>query len=161
MTASKDSVVSVERVAHSILMLRGQRVLLDSDLAALWRVDQASTNRSSAICSGFPLISCFSSASRRAVFLRSQIATSKSGRGGRRYAPYVFTEHGAIMAAMVLTTDRVRRAGRKTEVADFSALLPRQSHEAGAGASSSMPSTPCLRRSFVPPSVRSTRINSK
>jgi hypothetical protein len=38
--------------------------------------------------------------------LRSQIATSKVGRGGRRYAPYVFTEHGAIMLANVLSTPR-------------------------------------------------------
>jgi hypothetical protein len=38
--------------------------------------------------------------------LRSQIATSNVGRGGRRYAPYVFTEHGAIMAAMVLNSPR-------------------------------------------------------
>jgi len=38
--------------------------------------------------------------------LRSQIATSKSGSGGRRYAPYAFTEHGAIMAATVLNSER-------------------------------------------------------
>lgn len=38
--------------------------------------------------------------------LRSQIATSKPGRGGRRYAPYVFTEYEAIMAAMILNSPR-------------------------------------------------------
>jgi hypothetical protein len=38
--------------------------------------------------------------------LRSQTATSKTGRGGRRYAPYAFTEHGAIMAATVLNSER-------------------------------------------------------
>ena len=38
--------------------------------------------------------------------LRSQIATSKTGRGGRRYLPYAFTEHGAIMAATILNTPR-------------------------------------------------------
>ena len=38
--------------------------------------------------------------------LRTQIATSKPGRGGRRYRPYAFTEHGALMAASVLNTPR-------------------------------------------------------
>ncbi len=38
--------------------------------------------------------------------LRSQFATSKEGRGGRRYRPYAFTEHGAIMAASVLNSER-------------------------------------------------------
>jgi phage regulator Rha-like protein len=39
-------------------------------------------------------------------FLRSQIATSKMSRGGRRYAPFAFTEHGAIMLAAILNTPR-------------------------------------------------------
>ena len=38
--------------------------------------------------------------------MRSQFATSKEGRGGRRYLPYVFTEHGAIMAATILNSQR-------------------------------------------------------
>ena len=42
--------------------------------------------------------------------LRSQIATSNKGRGGRRYRPYVFTEHGAIMAANVLNSSRAVKA---------------------------------------------------
>src|SRR5205807_5010889 len=42
--------------------------------------------------------------------LRSQIATSKIGRGGRRYQPYVFTEHGALMLASVLNSEAAIRA---------------------------------------------------
>jgi len=54
----------------------------------------------------FPPDFMFQLSAEEAAVLRSQIATSKQGRGGRRYAPYAFTEHGAIMLANVLSTPR-------------------------------------------------------
>jgi hypothetical protein len=54
----------------------------------------------------FPADFMFQLTSGEAISLRSQIATSKQGRGGRRYRPYAFTEHGAIMAASVLNSHR-------------------------------------------------------
>ncbi len=54
----------------------------------------------------FPPDFMFQLSAEEAEVLRSQVATSKPGRGGRRYAPYAFTEHGAIMLANVLRTPR-------------------------------------------------------
>src|SRR5207244_3980624 len=54
----------------------------------------------------FPSDFMFQLTAKEAEALRSQIATSKMGRGGRRYLPYAFTEHGAIMAASVLNSER-------------------------------------------------------
>src|SRR5262249_31754754 len=54
----------------------------------------------------FPSDFLFQLNPRECECLRSQFATSNTGRGGRRYLPYVFTEHGAIMAALVLNSER-------------------------------------------------------
>jgi len=62
-------------------------------------------NRSGATQKDSPAISRFQLAREEVAILRSQFATSK-GRGGLRYLPYAFTEHGAIMAANVLNSDR-------------------------------------------------------
>jgi uncharacterized protein YigA (DUF484 family) len=107
MTIKNSTAVSIERIAQSILELRGHKVLLDSDLAELYGVltkrfnEQIKRN-----LARFPMDFMFQLTSDELGGLRSQIATSKPGRGGRRYAPYVFTEHGAIMAAMVLNSPR-------------------------------------------------------
>ncbi len=97
--------VRVEHITQSILMIRGQRVMLDSDLAALYGVttkrfnEQVKRNRGR-----FPPDFMFQLTADEAANLRSQLATSSSEYGGRRYAPFVFTEHGAIMAASVLNS---------------------------------------------------------
>jgi hypothetical protein len=94
-----------ERIERSILLVRGHKVILDSDLAALYQVptkrlnEQVRRNRLR-----FPTDFMFQLSARETAVLRSQIATSKPGRGGRRYRPYVFTEHGALMAATVLNS---------------------------------------------------------
>jgi hypothetical protein len=81
--------------------------MLDSDLAELYGVttkrlnEQVKRNRQR-----FPADFMFQLTSDEATNLRSRIATSKQGRGGRRYRPYAFTEHGAIMAASVLNSYR-------------------------------------------------------
>ncbi len=103
--ASKRSLVPVERIERSILFIRGQKVLLDEDLAVLYGVttkrlnEQVRRNKDR-----FPPDFMFQLTGEEATALRSQNATSKSGRGGRRYAPHVFTEHGAVMLASVLNT---------------------------------------------------------
>ena len=96
--------VSVEA---RILVLRQQKVILDSDLAELYGVpvkrlnEQVKRNQER-----FPEDFMFQMTAEEQESLRSQIATSKNTRGGRRYAPYAFTEHGAIMAATVLNSER-------------------------------------------------------
>lgn len=87
-----------------IRTIRGQKVLLDSDLAAIYGVPTKRLNeqvKRNAL--RFPQDFCFQMELEEAVGLRSQIATSK-GRGGRTYLPYAFTEHGALMAANVLNS---------------------------------------------------------
>jgi hypothetical protein len=94
-------------VESRILLLRHQRVILDTDIADLYGVpvkvlnQQVKRNRER-----FPADFVFRLTSKEDAVLRSQFVTSKQGRGGRRYAPYAFTEHGAIMAATVLNSER-------------------------------------------------------
>jgi hypothetical protein len=94
-------------VESRILLLRHQRVILDTDIADLYGVpvkvlnQQVKRNRER-----FPADFVFQLTSKEDAVLRSQFVTSKQGRGGRRYAPYAFTEHGAIMAATVLNSER-------------------------------------------------------
>lgn len=94
-------------VDSRILVLREQKVILDSDLAELYGVpvkrlnEQVKRNQER-----FPADFMFRLSAEESQSLRSQMATSKTGRGGRRYPPYAFTEHGAIMAATVLNSER-------------------------------------------------------
>ena len=101
----------IEKVESRIYLIRGHRVMIDSDLAAIYGVttkrlnEQLKRNRSR-FPEGFAFqLTVKELRSLRSQFvtssstvLRSQIATSK-GRGGRRYLPWAFTEHGAIMLA--------------------------------------------------------------
>ncbi len=100
--------VAVQEITRYILILRGHKVLLDAELAALYGVstkrlnEQVRRNRER-----FPTDFKFQLTAQEAAALRSQFATLKSGRGQhRKYRPYVFTEHGAIMAASVLNSPR-------------------------------------------------------
>jgi hypothetical protein len=94
-------------VESRILILRHRRVIVDADLALLYGVpvkrlnEQAKRNQER-----FPSDFMFQLTRKEHDALRSQIATSKKSRGGRRYTPYAFTEHGAIMAATVLNSKR-------------------------------------------------------
>jgi hypothetical protein len=94
-------------VESRILFLRHQRVILDADIATLYGVpvkrlnEQVKRNQKL-----FPSDFMFQLTAKEHTSLRSQIATSNKGRGGRRYTPYAFTEHGAIMAATVLNSER-------------------------------------------------------
>ena len=94
-------------VESRILILRRQKVILDVDLAELYGVTVKRLNQQVARnLERFPSDFMFQLNSKEHKSLRLQFATSNKGRGGRRYAPYAFTEHGAIMPATVLNSAR-------------------------------------------------------
>lgn len=102
---ARESTLARKRVENQILLVRGQRILLDSDLAALYGVEVRSLNQ--AIRRNrkrFPSDFVFQLTPEEDRALESQIVISNVGRGGRRYLPYAFTEHGTIMAASVLNS---------------------------------------------------------
>lgn len=105
-TSDDAKLILVGQIEPLIQTIRGQNVLLDSDLAALYGVpakrlnEQVRRNRQR-----FPEDFMFQLTKDESEALRSQIATLKTGRGQhRKYLPYAFTEHGAIMAATVLNS---------------------------------------------------------
>ena len=100
--------VSTEFIAESIFMVRGQKVILDADLAALYDVPTGRFNEAvKRNLTNFPGDFMFALTSNEWESLRSQFATLKTGRGQhRKYLPYAFTEHGAIMAATLLSSVR-------------------------------------------------------
>lgn len=102
------SVVPIERIAHRILLVRGRKVLLDAELAALYGVSTKRFNEQvRRNAARFPEDFMFRLSANEWDSLRSQFATLKAGRGQhRKYLPLVFTEHGAIMAATILNSPR-------------------------------------------------------
>jgi hypothetical protein len=103
----KTPVAITKHVNAKILLLRGQKVILDADLAELYGVKIKRLNEQvKRNSTRFPADFVFRVKPVEEEVLRSQNATSKKGRGGRRYLPYAFTEHGAIMAATVLNSKR-------------------------------------------------------
>jgi phage regulator Rha-like protein len=95
------------RVDSIIHLLRGQRVIFDSDLAELYGVPVKHLNQQiKRNARRFPPDFLFQLSQKEYENLRSQIVTSSSGHGGRRYLPLAFTEHGAVMAANVLNSAR-------------------------------------------------------
>jgi hypothetical protein len=103
-------------VESLIVMLRGERVILDADLARIYGVTTGALNRAvKRNRERFPEDFVFQVTAEEVSTLRSQSGISKKepdagvvkvGRGGRRYLPYAFTEHGALMAANVLNSSR-------------------------------------------------------
>jgi len=100
--------VAVDAVSRRIITLRGQRVIVDAELAALYGVETKRLNEQVRRNLGrFPADFMFTLDQEEWEALRSQFATLKTGRGQhRKYLPYAFTEHGAIMAATVLNSPR-------------------------------------------------------
>jgi ORF6N domain len=140
----RSALVPVHDITRAILVLRGQRVLLDAELASLYGVTTKRLNEQvRRNLDRFPADFTFQLTAAEATALRSQIATSNttlSGRGGRRYWPYAFTEHGAIRAANVLNSPRrrdgdLRRARLRTvtrtvELEQGSSPAPRSARSA-------------------------------
>lgn len=106
MAQSSDTLIPVPEIQQRIHWVRGKRVILDADLARFYGVttkrlnEQVRRNQHR-----FPEDFRFRLTAEEGEALRSQFATSKPGRGGRRHAAYAFTEHGAIMAATVLNSE--------------------------------------------------------
>jgi hypothetical protein len=99
--------LALEAITLRILSLRGQRVIVDADLAALYDVPTKRFNEAvKRNLSKFPQDFMFTLTDEEFAALRSQFSTTNAGRGGRRYAPRVFTEHGALMAATILNSPR-------------------------------------------------------
>ncbi len=103
----QELVLPVEVVERRIYLIRGQKVMLDSDLADLYEVsvkrlnEQVRRNHER-----FPSDFMFQLTDFETANLRSQIATSSSDYGGRRYLPLVFTEQGVAMLSTVLRSER-------------------------------------------------------
>jgi hypothetical protein len=99
--------IAAPAIEKRIFVVRGLQVMLDEDLADLYGVEtkrliqQVRRN-----LERFPEDFMFQLTKSEAAALRLQIATSNEGRGGRRYAPYVFTEQGVAMLSGVLRSDR-------------------------------------------------------
>ncbi|HLN96958.1 MAG TPA: ORF6N domain-containing protein [Pyrinomonadaceae bacterium] len=103
--------VPIERVEQAILLIRGEKVILDSDLALLYGVTTARLNEQvKRNQDRFPADFAFRLTKQEFTNLISQFATSSSKHGGRRRVPLVFTEHGAIMAANILNSKRAVQA---------------------------------------------------
>jgi hypothetical protein len=108
---SETSIVPIERIEGRILLIRGQRVILDADLAELYGVETRRLNEQvKRNADRFPDDFMFRLGRQEWSNLMSQFATSSSAWGGRRKLPYAFTEHGAIMAANVLNSPRAVHA---------------------------------------------------
>jgi hypothetical protein len=106
MTARNRSLVPVDALSRRIHVVRGAKVMLDTDLASVYGVspkrlnEQVKRNRAR-----FPRDFMFRLNAGEARALRSQNATLNNGRGRhRKYAPYAFTEHGAVMLASILNS---------------------------------------------------------
>jgi phage regulator Rha-like protein len=99
-----DKLTQLQKLIYEI---HGQKVMLDSDLAALYGVELKVMNQAVKRNIGrFPSDFMFQLTNDEWGSLRSQIVTSKSNRGGRRYAPYVFTEQGVSMLSSVINSER-------------------------------------------------------
>jgi phage regulator Rha-like protein len=115
--------LTTDQLGQLIYEIRGERVMLDSDLASIYGVETKALNRAvNRNRDRFPKDFVFqlsenewknlryqigtSSSNRKQQSVRYQIGTSSLSHGGRRSRPYVFTEHGAIMAANVLNSRR-------------------------------------------------------
>jgi phage regulator Rha-like protein len=99
--------VPVELIERRIYVIRGQQVMLDAHLADLYRVPTKALNQAvRRNLNRFPEDFMFQLTEEEAESLRSQFVTSNVGRGGRRYLPYAFTEHGVAMLSSVLNGKR-------------------------------------------------------
>jgi hypothetical protein len=101
------SIIPSAFISQKIFFVRGTRVMLDADLARLYGVETKNLNKAvKRNASRFPVDFMFRLSSKELQILRFQIGTSKGARGGRRYAPYAFTEQGIAMLSSVLHSSR-------------------------------------------------------
>jgi hypothetical protein len=106
--ASKAAIVPVERIEKAIYFIRSEKVMLDSDLAELYEVEtKVLIQAVKRNIERFPVDFMFQLTNEEFTDLKSQIVTSSWG--GRRYAPYAFTEQGVAMLSGVLHSERAVR----------------------------------------------------
>ncbi len=101
-------VIPTERITQAILLIRGQKVMLDGDLAELYEVEIRALNQAvKRNIERFPEDFMFQLTAEEAARLRSQFVTLKAGRGEhRKYLPHAFTEQGVAMLSSVLRSQR-------------------------------------------------------
>jgi len=101
------SLIPIERIERAIILMRGEKVMIESDLVVLYGVETRvliqAVNRN---IDRFPPDFMFQLTAEETKALRSQIVISNVGRGGRRYNPYAFTEQGVAMLSSVLHSRR-------------------------------------------------------
>jgi hypothetical protein len=105
------SLIPVEAIEKRILLIRDEKVMLDSDLAELYRVEIKALNQAvKRNIERFPADFMFQLTTEENELLKSQIVTLKPGRGKhRKYLPYAFTEQGVAMLSSVLKSERAIR----------------------------------------------------
>jgi hypothetical protein len=110
--SEKETAIAViERLEDNSYVIRGQRVMLDSDLAEVYQVATKVLNQAvKRNVHRFPPDFMFQLSDKEAENLRSQIVTSSKRHGGRRYLPFVFTEHGTVMLATILNSPTAVKA---------------------------------------------------
>lgn len=107
MARTQKTATPIAPIDSHIHTIRGQRVILDSDLAALYQVPTSRLNEAVRRNLGrFPNDFMFQLTNQEFKNLISQIAISSLGHGGRRKLPYAFTEHGIAMLSSVLNSER-------------------------------------------------------
>jgi len=126
----------VELIERRIYLIRGHRVMIDSDLADLYQVETKALNRAASKRNPdrFPADFMFQLTSEEAQSLRYQFGTSNVGAGGRRYLPYAFTEQGVAMLSSVLNSERavqmniliIRTFVKMREILEHSKVLARK-----------------------------------
>lgn len=106
--AKRAALAPIEHITRAILLVRGHKVLLDAELAALYGVTTKRLNEQvKRNAERFPQDFMFRlSRAETEALNRSQIATGSQKHRDPRFPPYAFTEHGAIMAATVLNSAR-------------------------------------------------------
>ena len=108
MPSKKKTAASAAQIVQSIVYLRGHKVLLDAELATLYGVEtRVLVQAVKRNLERFPEDFMFQLSTEELEVLRSQFVISNAGRGGRRYAPYAFTEQGVAMLSSVVNSPRV------------------------------------------------------
>ena len=106
-SSKSTGIVPQEHIENKIFLIRGKKVMLDRDLAELYGVPTKSLNLAvKRNLARFPEDFMFRLTKNESEALRFQSETSKKGRGGRRYLPYVFTQEGVAMLSSILNSER-------------------------------------------------------
>jgi len=101
------NLIPIQIIENKIFTIRGQRVMLDSDLALLYEVETRIINQAiKRNLDRFPEDFMFQLTNEEWKNLRSQFVISSVNYGGRRYTPYVFTEHGVLMLSNILNSPK-------------------------------------------------------